>query len=402
MSININFFTVKEVNMYIKNLLQGDSLLANIWVKGEISNFKAHSSGHLYFTLKDESGTLRCVMFRSRAQRLQFQPTHGMEVLSRGYVSVFERDGQYQLYVEEMLPAGAGALHLAYEQLKEKLSKEGLFDQTKKRPLPFLPQSIGIVTSLTGAALKDMLTIIKRRFPGVTVLIVPAIVQGKEGPPSICRALDRVYQEPVDVVIVGRGGGSLEELWCFNTEEVVRKISESPIPIISAVGHETDFTLADLAADCRAATPSMAAELVVPIKDELFFNLNQLQNRLNRSITNYLAQERQRVEFAAYRPIMRDPFRLLTGFQQEMDNLLTRLTQAGKNKIIDEQSRINLLAGKLDALSPLKTMARGYALCFKEDGVLINSVEQVEVGETIKVSLKKGNLTCLVREKEEG
>jgi len=284
------FLTIKEVNRYIKDLLSGDSLLSNLWVKGEISNFKQHSSGHVYFTLKDNSGSLKCVMFRSRAHYLKFKPVHGMQVLVSGYISVFERDGQYQLYAEEMLPAGAGALHLAYEQLKERLTQEGLFAQSRKRRLPFLPLSLGIVTSLTGAALRDILSIVKRRSPQTNVLIVPAVVQGEEGPRSICQALDKIYKKQIDVIIVGRGGGSLEELWCFNNEQVVRKISESPVPIVSAVGHETDFTLSDFAADCRAATPSMAAELVVPRREELKIQTNQFKHRLLTSSKNYLNQ----------------------------------------------------------------------------------------------------------------
>ena len=260
------FLTVKEVNYYIKNLLDGDSLLANIWVKGEISNFKAHSSGHFYFTLKDSSGTLKCVMFKSHAQKIKFMPNHGMQVFSQGYISVYERDGQYQFYVQEMFPFGAGALNIAYEQLKEKLSKEGLFASERKRRLPTFPQTIGIVTSKTGAALRDMITVIKRRSPHVKIILSPAQVQGEEGANSICLALDNLYKHPLDVIIIGRGGGSLEELWCFNEEAVVRKIASSPVPIVSAVGHETDFTLSDFAADVRAATPSMAAELVTPLK----------------------------------------------------------------------------------------------------------------------------------------
>lgn len=258
------FLTIKDVNLYIKNLLDGDSLLSNLWVKGEISNFKAHSSGHFYFTLKDNSGSLKCVMFRSRAQNIKFEPEHGMQVIAAGYVSVYERDGQYQLYVDEMLPFGAGALNIAYEKLKERLAQEGLFAESRKRKLPVFPETIGIVTSLTGAALRDMVSIIKRRFPKMKIIISPAQVQGEEGAKSICSALDKIYHQKIDVIIIGRGGGSLEELWCFNEEAVVRKISMSPVPIVSAVGHETDFTLSDFAADIRAATPSMAAELVTP------------------------------------------------------------------------------------------------------------------------------------------
>ena len=251
--------TVSEINSYINRIIGQDTRLSAVLVRGEISNFTRHSSGHLYFSLKDKTGSIKCVMFRGNAQRLQFQPGHGMEVLIGGYVAVYERDGIYQLYVEQMMPAGAGALHMAYEQLKEKLSKEGLFDTERKRPLPFMPMKIGIVTSPTGAAIRDMVSIIQRRNPSVDIYVVPAIVQGSEGAASICQGLDFLYTQDMDVIITGRGGGSLEELWCFNEEAVVRKIAESPVPIISAVGHETDVTLSDFAADVRAATPSMAA-----------------------------------------------------------------------------------------------------------------------------------------------
>lgn len=395
------FLTVKEVNLYIKNLLDGDSLLSNIWVKGEISNFKAHSSGHFYFTLKDASGTLKCVMFKSRAQRIKFMPTHGMEVLAQGYISVFERDGQYQLYVEDMLPSGAGALNIAYEQLKEKLAQEGLFASERKRKLPSFPQSIGIVTSPTGAALKDMLTIIKRRSPHVKIIISPAQVQGAEGADSICTALEKIYKLPIDVIIVGRGGGSLEELWCFNEEAVVRKIASSPVPIVSAVGHETDFTLSDFAADIRAATPSMAAELVTPLETELNLKLVTMQNRLVNALRKILAQERQRVSYLANRQVIRDPQRIFTKYQQELDQLSSRLINGYHQNIKEKKANLVLLANKLDALSPLKTINRGYSLSYSIKGELIKNIEQVEIGDIIQVFISNGQLTCLVQEKEE-
>ncbi|NLT94554.1 MAG: exodeoxyribonuclease VII large subunit [Clostridia bacterium] len=395
------FLTVKEVNLYIKNLLDGDSLLSNIWVKGEISNFKAHSSGHFYFTLKDASGTLKCVMFKSRAQRIKFMPTHGMEVLAQGYISVFERDGQYQLYVEDMLPSGAGALNIAYEQLKEKLAQEGLFASERKRKLPSFPQSIGIVTSPTGAALKDMLTIIKRRSPHVKIIISPAQVQGAEGADSICTALEKIYKLPIDVIIVGRGGGSLEELWCFNEEAVVRKIASSPVPIVSAVGHETDFTLSDFAADIRAATPSMAAELVTPLETELNLKLVTMQNRLVNALRKILAQERQRVSYLANRQVIRDPQRIFTKYQQELDQLSSRLINGYHQNIKEKKANLVLLANKLDALSPLKTINRVYSLSYSIKGELIKNIEQVEIGDIIQVFISNGQLTCLVQEKEE-
>jgi len=395
------FLTIKEVNQYIKNLLDGDSLLSNLWVKGEISNFTAHSSGHFYFTLKDTSGTLKCVMFKSRSQNLKFKPVHGMQVFATGYISVYERDGQYQLYVEDMLPFGSGDLNIAYEQLKERLTKEGLFADNKKRRLPAFPQSIGIVTSITGAALRDMVSIIQRRSPQVKIIISPALVQGKEGVNSISAALDKIYQEKVDVIIVGRGGGSLEELWCFNEEAVVRKISLSPVPIVSAVGHETDYTLSDFAADVRAATPSMAAELVAPREEELRLKFLQSQNRIQNALNKILSQERQRVSFLANRQVLRNPQRALTKFHQEIDNLNYYLMNNYKQKIKDERVAVGLLANKLDALSPLKTINRGYSLSYTGSGEIVKKIEQVEIGEKICVSVSNGQLSCLVQSKKE-
>ncbi|MFZ5943399.1 MAG: exodeoxyribonuclease VII large subunit [Bacillota bacterium] len=396
-----SFLTVKEVNLYIKNLLEGDSLLSNLWIKGEISNFKPHSSGHFYFNLKDQSGTLKCVMFKSRSQRLKFMPVHGMQVLALGYISLYERDGQYQLYIEEMLPEGAGSLHIAYEQLKEKLTKEGLFAGEKKRKLPFLPGTIGIITSLTGAALKDMLSILRRRSPQVRVLISPAIVQGQEGVGSIVNALERMYRHNPDVIIIGRGGGSLEDLWCFNEEEVVRKISSSPIPIVSAVGHETDYTLSDFAADVRAATPSMAAEIVVPIRQELQNQLLTNASRLKNAIFKYINQEHQRVSYLTKSHILREPKRILTKYQQEADFLQNQLISLYKENYLLEKNKVSILINKLDALSPLRTLARGYAIVADITGEIIKSVQQVSSQDILIVNLSDGSLDCKVMEKKE-
>ncbi|MGI6225433.1 MAG: exodeoxyribonuclease VII large subunit [Peptococcales bacterium] len=394
------FLTIKEVNQYIKNLLDGDSLLSSLWVKGEISNFKAHSSGHFYFTLKDTSGSLKCVMFKSRSQKLKFKPEHGMQVFALGYISVYERDGQYQLYVEDMLPFGAGALNIAYEQLKERLTKEGLFAQ-QKRSLPIFPGTIGIVTSPTSAALRDIISVIKRRAPQIKILISPAQVQGEEGINSICLALDKIYQENVDVIIVGRGGGSLEELWCFNEEAVVRKISTSPVPIVSAVGHETDFTLSDYAADLRAATPSMAAELVSPSKEEIEEKFLQYEKRIRNSFNRIINQERQRINYLAHRQVLREPLRILNKFRQEVDTLNFNLVNNFQRQYGDKRVEINLLANKLDALSPLKTISRGYSLTHLSTGEIVRSINQVEVGENLRVAVADGEFICLVQGKKE-
>ena len=264
--MKLKTFTVSEVNEYINKLLRGDIILRNLNVEGEISNFKLHSSGHMYFSIKDDNSRLRCVMFRGQSRLLKFLPEEGMKVIVKGYVALYERDGQYQLYIQEMQPAGIGALYLAYEQLKEKLEREGLFYESTKKPLPFLPERIGVVTSPTGAAIRDIISVINRRNPNVEIIIYPVLVQGTESKEQIVEAIDYFNKNNyVDVIIVGRGGGSIEELWSFNEEVVARSIFSSKIPIVSAVGHETDFTIADFVADMRAATPSAAAELVIPL-----------------------------------------------------------------------------------------------------------------------------------------
>ena len=380
--------SVSEINLYIKKLLQQDGRMSSVLVRGEISNFTRHSSGHLYFSLKDKTGAIKCVMFRSNAQRLQFQPGHGMEVLVSGYVSVYERDGVYQLYVEQMMAAGAGALHLAY-------------DKMNKRPLPFLPQKVGIVTSPTGAAIRDLLSIIHRRNAGVSVYVVPAIVQGQEGIASICQSLEVLYQRDMDVIIVGRGGGSLEELWCFNEEAVVRKIAASPVPIISAVGHETDVTLADFAADVRAATPSMAAELAVPEKNQLEEVLSLRQRTLEQRFSSLLLHKKQYLAHLASHRLLQKPELLLQDRQQLLDETADKLEKAIQLNLAQKKQEFAVRVEKLNALSPLHVLGRGYALCQKENGQVIRSASDAAVGERVQIVLEKGCLTASVLDREE-
>lgn len=401
MQMQREVLTVSQINGYIKGLLQEDQRLNGLLVKGEISNFTRHSSGHLYFSLKDKTGSIKCVMFRGNSQRLQFAPAHGMEVLIAGYVSVYERDGVYQLYVEQMMQAGAGALHMAYEKLKEKLSAEGLFDEARKRKLPFLPHKVGIVTSPTGAAIRDLVSIIQRRNPSVSIYIVPAIVQGQEGIASICRGLDVLYEQDMDLIITGRGGGSLEELWCFNEEAVVRKIAQSPVPIISAVGHETDVTLADFAADVRAATPSMAAELAVPVQGQLVQELTLRQHTLVQRYEGYLQQKRLRLDHLTQHRMLQKPELLLQDRQQLLDDKTERLQE--RLQMLLQQKRQQLAAGaeQLNALSPLHVLSRGYALCEDEAGKLIRQASQVQLGDSITVILEHGQVSGTVTGKEE-
>ena len=393
--------SVSEINLYIKKLLQQDGRMSSVLVRGEISNFTRHSSGHLYFSLKDTTGAIKCVMFRSNAQRLQFQPGHGMEVLVSGYVSVYERDGVYQLYVEQMMAAGAGTLHLAYEKLKKKLEGEGLFDKMNKRSLPFLPRKVGIVTSPTGAAIRDLLSIIHRRNAGISVYVVPAIVQGQEGIASICQSLDVLYQHDMDVIIVGRGGGSLEELWCFNEEAVVRKIAASQVPIISAVGHETDVTLADFAADVRAATPSMAAEVAVPEKKQLEEVLSLRQRTLEQRFSSLLLHKKQYLEHLASHRLLQKPELLLQDRQQLLDETNEKLEKAIQLILAQKKQEFAARAEKLNALSPLHVLGRGYALCQKENGQVVRSASDTAVGERVQIVLEKGCLTASVLDREE-
>lgn len=394
-------FTVSDINSYIKRILQQDTQLSSVLVRGEISNFTRHSSGHLYFSLKDKTSTIKCVMFRSNAQKLQFQPAHGMQVLIGGYVAVYERDGLYQLYVEQMMPAGAGALHMAYEQLREKLTSEGLFDVGRKRTLPFFPKRVGIVTSPTGAAIRDMVSIIRRRNPAVDIYVVPAIVQGSEGADSICRSLDILYQQNMDVIIAGRGGGSLEELWCFNEETVVRKIAASPVPIISAVGHETDITLSDFAADVRAATPSMAAELAVPVLQQLQEQLKQQERSLLQCYDVYIKQKRIRLEHLAQHRMMQKPELLWQEQQQRLDDKVKQLEQLYTIQIQQKQQQIAKTATALDALNPLHVLSRGYAVCQDAVGITMHGTETVSVGDSITVILENGELYGTVTGKGE-
>lgn len=393
--------TVQDLTKHIKSLLEKDYLLANVWVRGEISNFKAHPSGHLYFTLKDEMSCVKVVMFRSKGRLLAFKPESGMAVTVRGYVSIYERDGAYQLYAAEMETDGAGTLHQAFEQLKSKLSKEGLFERKHKRELPFLPRRIGIVTSPTGAVIRDMIEIIKRRWPGREIFLVPVAVQGSAAPAEISRGIRQLNKlGGIDVIIAGRGGGSLEELWAFNTEVVARSIFESHVPVISAVGHETDITIADFVCDARAATPSAAAEMVVPDRRAVERHVTVLSQRLMRGIDKTVREGRKRLEACRDRPVLTRPIDILCGSrQQEVDFLTRRLNQGIKHIKDQAGNRVAVLAAGLDALSPLATLARGYSICTSPGGKVIGDADLVETGSQIKVRLYRGILKCIVENK---
>ena len=396
--VSDNVLTVSLVNRYIKEIISRDVILSNLWIRGEISNFKHHSSGHMYFTLKDESSIIKCVMFRTHNSYLKFIPENGMKVIVRGYISVFERDGQYQLYAEEMINDGVGNLHIAFEQLKRKLSEEGLFDSCYKKPIPFMPSSIGVVTSSTGSVIRDIINILDRRFYNTCIKIFPVRVQGQGAAQEISRAIDTLNRlNCVDVIIIARGGGSLEELWPFNEEIVARSIFRSEIPIISAVGHETDYTICDFVADLRAPTPSAAAEIVMPEKQQLINRVIELDIRLRNAILRNVKIKRKRLEELKNSSVFRQPYDRIYQERMKLDILYKDLKKAFLVKQERARAKLQFLIGKLDALSPLTILARGYSIVKSaDDQYIIKSVKDVEEGDQIKVNLADGNLECTV------
>lgn len=389
--------TVTDINNYIKQVVSNDVILSDLFIKGEISNFKHHYSGHMYFTLKDENSILKCVMFKANAAALRFIPENGMKVIIRGYISVFERDGQYQLYAGDMQPDGLGALHLAFEQLKNKLEKEGLFNPEIKKPLPMLPKSIGIVTSSTGSVIRDIINVAGRRNKNIKLVLFPVAVQGTQAAGQIAAAISKLNEmKQVDVIIVARGGGSLEELWAFNEEIVARSIFASSIPVVSAVGHETDYTISDFASDVRAPTPSAAAELVVPDLEILLYKLKSYNARMNSALTKKLDDCNSRLSKIRTRPIFRQPYDALYHKRLMLDNYLKHLIKNIEMINKDKKSQFCLLAGKLDTLSPLKILQRGYSVSRSNTGQTIKSISQVTAGDSIIVEIKDGIIDCNV------
>ncbi|MBD8497729.1 exodeoxyribonuclease VII large subunit [Paenibacillus arenosi] len=435
--------SIKDLNKYIRMKLDGDSTLQDVWIRGEISNFTHHSSGHMYFTLKDKDSRIRAIMFASYNQRLAFRPKEGTRVIARGQVTVYERDGQYQFYAQQMQPDGIGSLYLAYEQLKQRLSEEGLFDIERKQPLPRFPRAVGVVTSATGAAVRDIITTIQRRQPGVPILLYPVLVQGQQAAPSIAQAIEAFnrYGE-VDLLIVGRGGGSLEELWAFNEEVVARAIAASSIPIISAVGHETDFTIADFVADMRAPTPTAAAELAVMHQDDLRQHLNHMSRRLEQAAIRTVQVQQERLLRIQQSPVMRKPKQSIEQHRERLVIQQERLRHRGQLVLDKANQRLQRWTGRLreqsprhqakfarsqlgvqsknlrsamavlskrhaqqlhstirqlDALSPLKVMSRGYSLVYDEqEKNLIRKMEDVQLGDIVKVNVTDGQLDCQV------
>ena len=391
----MDVLTSTELNLYIKGLIEKDQLLSRVTVKGEISNFKHHSSGHLYLSLKDDGGVIRAVMFRYSAQKLVFRPENGMQVVVTGKVSLYERDGQYQIYIEEMMPDGVGALYVAYEQLKAKLQEEGLFSPEAKKPIPRYPQSIGIVTSPTGAAIRDILNILKRRFPYTRVYLYPALVQGEGAAQSIVRGL-QFFDGKVDTVITGRGGGSIEDLWAFNEEVVARQIFQMKTPVISAVGHETDFTIADFVADRRVPTPSAAAEIAVPSGTELQKFLKMVDGRLYGALLGNLEKAQKALSLLSEKEVLKNPMAIYNVKRMQIDSYGMKIEHLYRKSLQEGKEQFVKNVAKLDALSPLKILQRGYSVAEDEQGNPVSSVKQFSQGDKVFVTLSDGKLDCEV------
>ncbi len=386
--------TVSQLNAYMKRVIDGQSALADIWIKGEISNFKEHYSGHLYITLKDEGGVLKAVMFKNAAMSLTFRPEDGMKVLARGRIGVYEQGGSYQLYISEMTPDGVGELYIAYEQLKKRLEAEGLFDEAAKKPIPKYPKSVGVVTATTGAAVRDIINVITRRYPQCEIIIYPSLVQGDGAAPNIVKAIEYFNEHKLcDTLIVGRGGGSIEDLWAFNEEIVARAIYASEIPVISAVGHETDFTIADFVADLRAPTPSAAAEIAVPSSLELISRVSTMENRIKAAQINLLKNRRLQVQKLS----MRSPRDRIDDLRQKNDSLLKQAEKSFQLRLEGKKKVMSALFAKLDALSPLAVMARGYAIASESDGTVIRTVKDMTEGKEFSLRLADGECDCVVK-----
>lgn len=392
------FLTVSELTTLIKYRLETEPAFNNVTVKGEISNFKHHTSGHMYFTLKDAKSRLRCVMFRHRNFGIRFRPEDGLTVLARGDIGVYEAAGDYQLYVNELYPAGQGALFFAFEQLKKKLAAEGLFAPERKRPLPFLPRTVGVVTSPTGAAWRDIMSVIRRRNPKVNIIIAPAIVQGEAGAASVVAAIQLMNEAGLaDVLIVGRGGGSLEELWVFNEEVVARAVAASRIPVISAVGHETDFTITDFAADVRAPTPSAAAELAVPEYTVLYRQVEDTHTRMYHLMKNQVHREREKLALLQKSPALTRPLDRINQWRQSVDDLVGSCRTALEKKLVERRGELKVLAAKLHSLSPLATLERGYAICRRWPQLeVVRRVDQVEDGTELRIRVTDGEIAARV------
>ena len=417
--MNNEYLTVTQLTRYIKYKLDNDTNLREVYLKGEISNFKAHTRGHFYFTIKDEGSRINAVMFASSASKVKFTPEDGMKILVTGRISVYEATGGYQIYVNEMMEDGVGNLYVAFEQLKKKLASEGLFDEARKKRIPKIPERVGVITAPTGAAIRDIISTINRRFPLTEVILLPSLVQGEGAKEDIVRQIKRAEDYNLDVLIVGRGGGSIEDLWAFNEEIVARAIFECPIPIISAVGHEVDFTIADFVADLRAPTPTGAAEIAVPNKTDVINYINQLSLRSRKAVGTILELKKKKLDSIKGHYILNNPLDLYSAKIQKLDYLTESLVKNYKNIIDKEKIKLNniktrplfsnplvildktkqkytLLLGKLDALSPLKTLERGYGI-IKLDDKAITSIKDLKKDDLINIELKDGSKKAIIK-----
>ncbi len=386
--------TVAQLNAYIKQIIDGDRILANVWVKGEISNFTNHyKTGHFYFTIKDPDSLIRAVMFKSAAAKLKFLPENGMKVIVRGRVSAFVRDGQYQIYVEAMEPDGVGSLYIAFEQLKRKLEAEGLFAPSRKRPIPKIPTRIGIITSPTGAAVRDMINITRRRFPYAKLILFPSLVQGPDAPSQLISGVNYFNAAcSVDVIIIGRGGGSIEDLWAFNDEALARTVAASTIPVISAVGHETDFTICDFAADVRAPTPSAAAELAVPDTAELLRKINNIVGHMELALTKSIGMRQTQLSQLAKSRALTSPQNFIDDKRMVLLSLASRMEQEMKLSLTNKRGRFASLTASLEALNPMSVISRGYSAVFDDSGKLIKSTKQIKKGDRFKFRTTDGSV----------
>lgn len=397
---NTLVLSVSQLNRYIKMNFDADENLANIFISGEISNFTNHyRTGHLYFTLKDDSAAVRAVMFNSSAKRLKFMPEDGMKVIARGRVSVYEASGQYQLYVDDMQPDGVGALNLAYEQLKEKLQKEGLFSELHKKPLPPYPEKVGVITSPTGAAVRDIINVLGRRFPYAEIVFCPVLVQGEGAHLQLTDAVNLFNSErAADVIIIGRGGGSIEDLWEFNDEGLARAVYNSEIPVISAVGHETDFTICDFVADMRAPTPSAAAELAVPDANELQYALSALKNRMFLNVSSGIADRRSRLEYLTSKGALKSPDEMLSNRSQRLDAAFSKMMSSYENRIGGKKVEFISAATALSKLDPMSVLMRGFAFVSDKSGKNVYSSQALAKGDKINVRFHDGSAVCEVKE----
>ncbi|MBO5505056.1 MAG: exodeoxyribonuclease VII large subunit [Clostridia bacterium] len=391
--------SVTQVNLYIKEKLENDVFMSNVTVKGEISNIKIHSSGHIYMSLKDEKGVIRAVMFRGNASKLTFKPDNGMKVVASGRISVYERDGNYQLYIDSMKQEGIGDLHIAFEKLKIQLSEEGLFDPKYKKPLPKYPKKVGVVTAPTGAAIRDIINVLTRRFSYSDVLLYPVLVQGENSAESIVSAIEWFNEKrAADVLIIGRGGGSIEDLWSFNEEIVARAIFKSEIPIVSAVGHEIDFTISDFVSDLRAPTPSAAAELVVPDERELISKFDNVLKRIKLCSSKILDNKRLNLKFYAEKNVLTNPESMINNQKIYLDSLYKSFENSISKIAEAKKKELSVLVSKLDGLSPLGTLSRGFSVTKDEKGNVLRSVKQVKKGDLLKVTLTDGEINTRVEE----